>query len=71
MIQQLPGLDITNRDGRLYILRYSRATYLAKHLTETCVLSSDRLLGGWAEYKLKSLKCKTCSETSPTMNFLI
>ncbi len=30
----LPGAGLTNKHARLYILRHSRATHLAKHLTE-------------------------------------
>jgi site-specific recombinase XerD len=97
--QALPKSGLKNKHARLYILRHSRATHLAKHLTEAqmCTFFGwvvgtqvvrryvhlsgkdvDATLvaltqGGHTEtdeYKLKSLKCKRCSETlSPTMNF--
>ncbi|MGC1931063.1 MAG: tyrosine-type recombinase/integrase [Candidatus Nitrosopolaris sp.] len=94
--QALPRSGLTNKHARLYILRHSRATHLAKHLTEAQIFGwvvgtqvvrryvhlsgkdvDNTLLalteGGHMkadEYKLKSLKCKRCSETiSPAMNF--
>ncbi len=97
--QAVPRSGLTNKHARLYILRHSRASHLAKHLTEAQMCT----FFGWVmgtqvvrryihlsgkdvdstlialteggcmkadEYKLKTLKCKRCSETiSPTMNF--
>jgi integrase/recombinase XerD len=97
--EALPKSGLSNKHARLYILRHSRATHLAKYLTEaqmstffgwvtgTQVVSryvhlsgkdvDDALLalneGGpmhREEHKLKSSKCKRCSESiSPTMIF--
>ena len=97
--EALPKSGISNKHARLYILRHSRATHLAKHLTEAqmCIFFGwvvgtqvvrryvhlsgkdvDSTLLALAEgeqmktteYKLKSVKCKRCSEMiSPTMNF--
>ncbi|MDP9288905.1 MAG: tyrosine-type recombinase/integrase [Thermoproteota archaeon] len=97
--QASPRSGLHNKHARLYILRHSRATHLAKHLTEaqmctffgwvvgTQVVRRYVHLSGkdvdstllalaegeqmkTTEYKLKSLKCKRCSEMiSPTMNF--
>jgi integrase/recombinase XerD len=95
----LPKSGLSNKHARLYILRHSRATHLAKHLTEaqmctffgwvvgTQVVRRYVHLSGkdvdsalfalneggqmnMEEHKLKSVKCKRCSESiSPTMNF--
>jgi hypothetical protein len=99
----LPRSGLEKQHTRLYILRHSRATHLAKYLTEAqlCVffgwivgtkvvrryihlsgrdvdnaLISLNESGAAAKvqeedrYKLKSIKCKRCSETlSPSMNF--
>jgi site-specific recombinase XerD len=99
--EALPRSGLTNKHARLYILRHSRATHLAKHLTEAQMCTffgwvqgtqvvrryvhlsgkdvDDALLalneGGQIkieEYKIRSLKCKRCSENiSPGSNFCL
>jgi integrase/recombinase XerD len=90
--EALPRSGLTNKHARLYILRHSRATHLAKHLTEaqmctffgwvqgTQVVRRYVHLSGkdvdstllaigegrsinTAEFKLKKLNCKRCSES--------
>jgi len=94
----LPKSGLSNKHARLYIVRHSGATHLAKHLTEAqmCTFFGwvwvHKLLGvmyiclenmysvlfalneggqmNMEEHKLKSVKCKRCSESiSPTMHF--
>jgi integrase/recombinase XerD len=89
--ESLPRSGLTNKHARLYILRHSRATHLAKHLTEAQMCTffgwvqgtqvvrryvhlsgkdvDSTLLaiseGGsikTAEFKLRKLNCKRCSE---------
>ena len=71
--EALPRSGLTNKHAKLYILRHSRATHLAKHLTAynaLIALNEGVPVNTQPDYKIKTIQCKRCAKSvSPGMNF--